>query len=212
MDSAHTIGLFRGPEIIPYLDDVARLRISVFRAWPYLYAGDIAYERTYLATYGRSVDSLFVLAFDDGVVVGASTGVPMAEETPAFARPLQQAGMAVEEVFYFGESVLLPQYRGRGIGHAFFDAREQHARGLARFRWTGFCAVQRDADDPRQPPGHRGNEAFWRKRGYVPQPGMTVQLPWEEVDQGEVIHPLGFWLRPLESNPTYPNSIGRPGA
>ncbi|MFP5511018.1 MAG: GNAT family N-acetyltransferase, partial [Alphaproteobacteria bacterium] len=27
------------------LDDVARLRIAVFRDWPYLYDGDLAYER-----------------------------------------------------------------------------------------------------------------------------------------------------------------------
>ena len=30
------------------LDDVAKLRIKVFRAWPYLYDGDLDYERNYL--------------------------------------------------------------------------------------------------------------------------------------------------------------------
>ena len=30
------------------LDDVARLRIAVFRAWPYLYDGHLDYERRYL--------------------------------------------------------------------------------------------------------------------------------------------------------------------
>ena len=33
MDSPHTIGLFRGSEISPWLEDVARLRIGVFRAF-----------------------------------------------------------------------------------------------------------------------------------------------------------------------------------
>ena len=33
------------------LDDVARLRIAVFRDWPYLYDGDAAYERDYLRAY-----------------------------------------------------------------------------------------------------------------------------------------------------------------
>lgn len=72
MDSPHTIGLFRGPEISARLDDVARLRINVFRAWPYLYEGSFEYEREYLAAYARSKDGLFVLAFDDGEVVAAS--------------------------------------------------------------------------------------------------------------------------------------------
>ena len=53
MTSAHTIGLFRGPEITPWLDDVARLRLAVFRDWPYLYEGDADYERDYLGAYAR---------------------------------------------------------------------------------------------------------------------------------------------------------------
>jgi hypothetical protein len=41
-------------------------------------------------------------------------------------------GMDVGRVFYFGESMLLPRCRGRGIGHAFFGHREAHARvGIA---------------------------------------------------------------------------------
>jgi GNAT superfamily N-acetyltransferase len=101
-------------------------------------------------------------------------------------------------VFYFGESVLLPAWRGRGLGHAFFDHREAHARALGRFDTTAFCAVDRDPDDPRRPPAHRGNEAFWTGRGYARQPGMTMRLRWNEIDRGEVEHALTFWLRPLD--------------
>ena len=200
MDSAHTIGLFRGLEITPWLDEVARLRLSVFRDWPYLYEGDMGYERDYLAAYAQSADSLFVLAFEGGQVVGASTGLPLADETPAFQQPFLAAALPVEAVFYFGESVLLPQYRGRGLGHAFFDHREAHARALGRFHHTAFCAVDRAADDPRRPEAHRGNEVFWHKRGYQRQPGMTMQLAWEEVGQGEVMHALTFWTRTLEQD------------
>lgn len=66
MTSAHTIGLFRGPEITPWLDDVARLRVAVFRDWPYLYEGDAEYERDYLGAYARSAESVFVLAMEKG--------------------------------------------------------------------------------------------------------------------------------------------------
>ena len=200
MPSPYNIGLFRGPQITPWLDDVARLRLSVFKAWPYLYEGDAAYERDYLAAYADSKDSLFVLAFVDGQVVGASSGLPLSDETPAFRKPFLDQQIPVESVFYFGESVLLPEYRGRGVGHAFFDQREAHARALGRFQWTAFCAVDRDDDDPRRPFDHRFNDAFCHKRGYQRRPGMTMHLPWEEVGQGEVIHPLTFWLRSLEAS------------
>jgi GNAT superfamily N-acetyltransferase len=187
-----------GPGIGPWLDAVARLRIAVFRDWPYLYDGDFAYEQDYLRAYARSPDSVFVLALDGDAVVGASTGLPLADDTVEFQRPFLDAGRRVDDVFYFGESVLLPQYRGQGLGHRFFDEREAHARSLGRFAWTGFCAVDRDPADPRRPAGHRGNEAFWTKRGYARQPGLTVRLAWQELDEPAPSEkPLTFWLRAL---------------
>ena len=181
-----------------YLADVAALRIAVFRDWPYLYAGDMDYEHAYLSAYAASPRSVFVLAFDGGRVVGAATGLPLADDAAAFQQPFRAQGLDVGRVFYFGESVLLPAYRGRGIGHAFFDGREAHARALGGFGTTAFAAVDRDGDDPRRPAGHRGNEAFWTKRGYARQPGLTMQLDWDELGVGECAHALTFWTRPLE--------------
>lgn len=189
-----------GADIAPYLDDVARLRIAVFAHWPYLYQGDAAYERDYLAAYARSAGSVFVLALDGDAVVGASTGLPLLDDTEAFSAPLVAQGLDAAKVFYFGESVLLPGWRGCGIGHAFFDAREAHARALGGFETTAFCAVDRDPSDPRRPAGHRDNDAFWRKRCYTRRDGLVVTLPWKEQDRGEVSHTLTFWTRPLEAH------------
>ncbi len=192
---------FSGDAMRPFLDDVARLRMTVFRDWPYLYAGDLDYERDYLAAYAKSPRSVFVLAFDGDRVIGASTGIPLAEDAPAFQQPFREHGFDIERVFYLGESVLLHDYRGRGLGHAFFDQREDHARGLGSFALTAFAAVDRDADDPRRPQGHRGNEVFWGKRGYQRQPGMIMHLGWNELERGEVDHALTFWTRALAVTP-----------
>lgn len=194
MAATPQIRQFSGSDVLPWLDDVAGLRIAVFRAWPYLYEGDLAYEHAYLAAYAGSPDSVFVLALDGGRVVGASTGLPLVDDVEAFSEPFRAVGMPLHQVFYFGESVLLPEYRGLGLGHAFFDRREAHARALGGFRWTAFCAVDREVDDPRCPVGYRPNDAFWRRRGYAPQPGMRMRLPWYEAGQGEIEHTLTFWL------------------
>lgn len=186
-----------GAALAPWLDAVARLRIAVFREWPYLYAGDLDYEREYLAAYAAP-DALCVLAFDGDALVGASTGLPLDAETDAFRAPFTARGLDPARVFYCGESVLLPEHRGRGAGHAFFDAREAHARALGRFDWTAFAAVDRDEGDPRRPAAHRTHDAFWRKRGYARQPGMTLTLDWDEIELGSVSHALTVWLRPLE--------------
>jgi GNAT superfamily N-acetyltransferase len=198
--SALQVRVLHGADMAPHLADVARLRIAVFREWPYLYDGDETYEARYLETYLRTPDSVLVLALDGEHIVGASTGLPLADEDAAFRSPFEARGIAIDDVFYCGESVLLPEYRGRGLGHRFFDEREAHARSLGRFRWAAFAAVDREDDDPRRPPGHRGNEAFWHKRGYERQPGMTMRLAWKELGEPrESGKPLTFWLRPLET-------------
>ena len=199
MHDAISLESLSGAALLPHLDDVARLRIAVFRDWPYLYEGDVGYERAYLAAYAQSADSVVVLARDGDALIGASTGIPLAHDSAGFQAPFRARGIDVAQVFYCGESVLLPAWRRRGIGHAFFDAREAHARRLGGFGWTAFAAVDRGDADPRRPPGHRGNEAFWARRGYVRQPGMTMHLHWNELAIGDVTHPLTFWLRPLET-------------
>ena len=187
-----------GDAVAPHLEDLARLRIAVFRDYPYLYVGDIGYERDYLAAYANSPHSVFVLALDGDKVVGASSGIPLADDGEAFQRPFGERGMNVDEVFYFGESVLLPEYRGQGIGHRFFDEREAHARRLGGFRWTAFCSVERDIGDPRRPADYRSNDAFWHKRGYTRQASMFCALDWKEAaDSQPTSHQLRFWLRSL---------------
>ncbi len=99
---------FQGPDLAPHLDALGRLRIAVFREYPYLYDGTLEYERAYLQSYLDSPRSLVVLAFDGDEVIGATTCVPLADEGPEFQAPFLASGIPVEQVCYFGESILLP--------------------------------------------------------------------------------------------------------
>jgi GNAT superfamily N-acetyltransferase len=183
-----------GVEIRPVLAAVADLRIAVFREFPYLYEGDRDYEREYLKVYAASEKSVIVLALDGDRVVGVATGLPLLDSEADFRKPFEEAGYPLAEVFYFGESVLSPEYRGRGIGKAFFEGRESHARRLG-YRWTTFCAVERPPDDPRRPVDYRPLDGFWLARGYVFHPELSAVLPWKEVGGGERKNTLRFWLR-----------------
>ncbi len=196
--TAITLRTVSGDALRSSLDDLARLRITVFREWPYLYDGDEAYERRYLARYANARGAAVVLALDDGRVVGASTCLPLAEEEEEISAPFRQAQWDIETVFYFGESVLLPPYRGRGIGVAFFAEREAWALRFPRIVWSTFCAVERDPADPRRPASYRPLDSFWRKRGYEKSPDLACTIAWREVDgTEEVPHRLTFWLKRL---------------
>lgn len=185
-----------GNALVEALDDVARLRIAVFRDWPYLYDGDFGYERRYLRTYRESSHAILVGAFDGDRLVGASTGTPM-EDHPEFARPFEGTGLDPADIFYCAESVLLPEFRGRGLGHAFFDAREDHARRLGH-SYAAFCAVIRPPDHPARPAGYRPLDGFWQARGYAELPGITAEYRWNDLgDAEETPKRLQFWLRRL---------------
>lgn len=197
MHDAISIESLSGAALLPHLDDVAKLRIAVFRDWPYLYEGDVGYEREYLAAYAQSADSVVVLARDGGAVVGASTGLPLAEDSAEFQAPFLARGIDVARVFYCGESVLLPAWRGRGIGHAFFDRRER-AACEAGATHAAFCAVVREAGHPLAPRNARDLGPFWRQRGYLPLPGATAAMAWKDRDQPcSTAHTMQFWSRRL---------------
>ncbi|MBS0564452.1 MAG: GNAT family N-acetyltransferase [Proteobacteria bacterium] len=184
-------------EFAAALDDVARLRIAVFRDWPYLYDGDLEYERHYLAAYLDSPDALVVGAFDGARMVGVSTAAPLEDHAEELGAPLAALGYDLSKVYYCAESVLLPEYRGRGIGHAFFDAREAKARELGR-RYMAFCSVLRPADHPMRPASFRTNDAFWRGRGYAPLEGVHAEFSWRDIGAAEETKKqLQVWFRAL---------------
>ncbi len=186
-----------GDALTEALDDVARLRIAVFRDWPYLYEGDLAYERRYLAPYAKSDQALIVGAFAEGRLVGAATGAPLSEHAADFAAAFDQSGIDLAQVFYCAESVLLPDWRGSGAGRRFFDLREAHARRLG-FRKICFCTVIRDTSHPYCPADYRPLDRFWRRRGYEPLPDVIASFSWKDVGAlEETAKSMQFWMRDL---------------
>lgn len=192
------IRLLQGAAIASHIEDLARLRITVFREFPYLYDGSLAYEAEYLAAYSAAPDSLCVLVLDGARVVGAATALPLADETEEFRRPFLAAGWDCARLFYFGESLLLPEYRHRGLGVRFFVEREAHARRLGRFDWCAFCAVERPVDHPRRPAGYRPLNEFWARRGFRHHPELRTEYRWQDLDESaESAKPMSFWLKEL---------------
>lgn len=191
------IELLRGAEIARRLDALAEVRIAVFRAFPYLYEGSHDYEAKYLQVYIDCPRSLAILVWDGERCIGASTVLPLADAGAEAQAPFVAGGHRIEDIDYFGESVLLPEYRGRGLGVKFFDLREAHARehGL---RVCAFCSVQRPDDHPAKPKGYVPNDRFWTARGYRKAPEITTTFSWPDI--GETVStakPMTFWLRTL---------------
>jgi GNAT superfamily N-acetyltransferase len=188
----------QGAAIGELFEPLAELRIAVFREFPYLYEGTTDYEKQYLQRYTRSEQAVVFAVFDGPLLVGATTALPLRDEMPELLAPFAAAGLDPDPVFYFGESLLLPAYRGRGLGHRFFDEREAHARQQGTYHTTCFCAVERAPDHPDRPDGYRSNEVFWQKRGYLKTPALQTTLDWPDRGQPESTpKTMTFWLRKL---------------
>ncbi len=187
-----------GDDIKAVLPDLARLRITVFRDWPYLYDGTLAYEEEYLAKFAAAKGAVCVVARDGDLVVGASTGAPMVEHADEFGEPFRNAGYDLSKIFYCGESVLLKSHRGHRLGHTFFELREAQAHALGGFTHSTFCRVVRPDDHPLKPADYIPLDAFWTKRGYAPVPGLTATYDWKDIDQpDETTHTMQFWMKAL---------------
>jgi GNAT superfamily N-acetyltransferase len=185
-----------GPAARPHAAALADLRIAVFREFPYLYDGSRDYEVRYLETYFQCPEAVCVLVFAAGALIGASTGLPLAAAWPEFQRPFETQGIALDAVFYFGESILLPAWRGQGLGHRFFEAREAWARRLGGFSRFAFCAVERPPDHPGRPHGYHPHDRFWTGRGYRRHPELRAALAWPDLGEATPSEKsLTFWMR-----------------
>lgn len=190
-----TFKTFLGREIESVLEPLSRLRITVFREFPYLYEGTLAYEKDYLQTYLNSDRSFLFTVYHGEEMVGATTCIPLTDETPDVQEPFIKAGMPMKKICYFGESVLLKAYRGRGLGVRFFNERETHARNLGAGIMV-FCAVQRPADHPLKPAGYSDLSEFWRHRGYLPATHLVSKFSWKDIDQTEeTFKPMNYWSK-----------------
>ena len=193
-----TIKTCVGAEIIPFIPQLAELRIEIFRDFPYLYDGTLTYENEYLKTYSSCSQAFCALVFDKETLVGATTGIPLSFETSEVKAPFIKAGIPESEVFYFGESILKKTYRGSGIGIRFFKLREEFALSLPETRFTAFCGVVRPENHSRSPKGYKPLNVFWERMGYQKQDGMTTFFSWKDLDElSDSPKKMQFWMKAI---------------
>lgn len=192
-----SIARLNGDAMRARLDDLARLRIEVFRAWPYLYKGSLDYERSYLGRYAEAKTGTLIIAEDDGKIVGASTALGLDEEDDFVQAPFVAKNMDMSRIFYFGKSVLQAGYRGQGIGVRFFEERESAARRHG-YGVCVFCAVSRPDDHPARPKDYVPLDEFWRHRGYGQRPDLVSAFSWRDIGEREDSEkPMIYWMKTL---------------
>ena len=187
-----------GVALAERVEELAALRLAVLGEFPYPYSGSAAYEERYLSGLGSLPGGLILAAFDRNRMVAAVTGAPLDQELDALRDPFIHAGYAPRSIFYFGEVVVLPSHRGRGIGTALLETGESHIRETGRFASIAFGEIVRSVDHPRRPKAYRTPDAAWRRLGYRLEPEIGGTLSWcDATDREETAKPLRFWVKSL---------------
>lgn len=190
------ISLIKGSEIIQHLEALAKLRIEIFKEYPYCYDGDMEYERKYLSRYAECNESIMVLAKINDQIIGASTAIPLVDETDAFKEPYLSED--IRKIFYLGESVILPEHRGKHFYQHFFRLREEAAL-VYGCKKTVFCAVEREAGDFDKPEGYRPLDLVWSHFKYKKNTARITQYAWKDVNSShETLKKMVFWEKSLE--------------
>ncbi|WP_372395510.1 GNAT family N-acetyltransferase [Azospirillum sp. HJ39] len=187
-----------GAVLAERLEELAALRLTVLGEFPFLYSGSAAYEERYLSGLGSLPDGLILAAFDRNRMVAAATGAPLDQELDALRDPFAHAGRDPRSIFFFGEVVVLPSHRGRGVGTALLEIGEFHIREAGRFATAAFGEIVRATDHLRRPKSYRTPDAAWRRLGYRLEPEIGGTLSWcDAFDREETAKPLRFWVKPI---------------
>lgn len=192
-----TVKRFKGKQILDYIEQLAALRMKVFREYPYLYEGNYEYEMKYLNTYATSEEAILVVAQDNDKIIGLSTAIPLQFEMPETQKPFLDLHLPIEQFFYLGESVLLPEYRGSGIYRQYFQEREAAALSFG-CKITTFCGVVRDEHDSRRPRDYVPLDNIWRHFGYEKHPELCSYYEWQEIGASQRTQkPMIYWIKNL---------------
>ncbi len=184
---------YQGKEIAKIMDPLTDLSINVFREYPYLYEGSTAYLDRYLDTKG----SFVLMVFENEQAVGAATAAPLTEEYEDFRIPFVKAGINPAEVFFFGDAMLLPVYRGMGIYKTFMHERTQAAIAYGTTMCT-FLAVNRPDGHPLKPANYKDLKPIWNHYGFIEHPEIKPHYSWKDIDQQEETQkPFSAWMKIL---------------
>ncbi len=188
-----------GSEIQKIIPELAGLRLKIFRNFPDLYFGDADYEARHLSDYARHDKSMCVIAEDGGELVGAALAVPFSHTSPNFQLCFIRNGMAVHDIYYFGECIMLPGYEGKGIGKKMFYERERYALKMGA-KIATFCTINRAAPNGKNAIGFGDFSSFWEHMGYRRNEELQTSFicrayGYDDEDQSGSIT---FWVKTLE--------------
>ncbi|MCT4634959.1 MAG: GNAT family N-acetyltransferase [Rickettsiales bacterium] len=173
---------FTGEKAKKYLKQIANIRITMFKEFPYLYKGSLEYEEEYLNVYFNSKNSIILLVLDGDKVVGFSNSIPLKEEMEEVKAPFIKNKIDISKYLYVGEMMIKEKYRNKGLSNIIAKYHEQCAKDRNYTNIT-FMTVIRPNDHPLKPENYRPLEPLWKALGCNPLKEIKIKFSWKQVDK-----------------------------
>lgn len=197
------IEILIGKKILPVIDEVANLRIKLFRDFPYLYVGNLEYEKEYLKIYSNQEEALLIVFKNEkNNIVGVATGAPFSETDELFSEAraeFKRNNLDPTEGYYIGEALILPEYQGKFFSYDLIRQIERQIKSSG-YHYVCFMTVERDPNDPRRPTHYKDIEKIWQRLNYQKTNiRMHSTYPTLQSDGSikEVENEMVFWIKQL---------------
>ena len=194
---AITEQILTGSAVDDCLNDIASLRIEIFREFPYLYDGRCEEELNYLKLYSVTPDSFVIIVKEGEKVAGAATGMPLRHESTELVDPFSGTSYPVDEIFYVGELLFYPEHRNHGMGMQVVRMVEEQVRSYSTYRYLTCATVVRPDNHPLRPADYIPIDRFLAHTGFNLLTGITTSFTWLETDGVRRSHPMKFWIKEL---------------
>lgn len=182
--------------IAPYIRSIADLCNTVYAEFPYRYDGQDNDYNYYFDTYVNALHSFACIVLDGDKPIGVITAIPLADYRPNKIKTFADHGFDVHQFAYLRELVLLPEYRGQGIGKQLYLRVENWAR-VNKFTYIAFAQIDESKISVCPPTGYSPLDGFWKKLGFIKHPELQFDAFYKCVGEEEAIHPMYYWVKKL---------------
>jgi GNAT superfamily N-acetyltransferase len=189
--------LLKGSQIQDYLEQIAQLRLTIFKEYPYLYDGGLKDELVYLQHYTNHAEATAIITSCGNELAGAVTAIPLQYESEEITSPLASMQYPVECTIYIGELLFYPDYRNKGLGTRLLSGIEQHFHSQKNYEYLTSATVNRAEDHLCRPEGYVPIERFLQRNQFAKMPGVTTHITWKEIDGVHRDHEMQFWIKAL---------------
>lgn len=187
--------LLVGDQILPYLEQISQLYINIYEEFPYLFQGDVEQQKVAIKEhYISKKTGIVCLLLIENQVVGAGLGCALIESSDKFKEPFIKQKYAIDNLFFWGELILEPVYRGKKLGKKLYQKMGEAIK-QSGYSSVCFCTVERSDDHPSKPDTYKSLEPLWEKLGFKKDEKLTFTGRWQEIGKEEATdQPMVFWV------------------